>query len=482
MTAHGRKEETITPSGDGKEAAASGAERGERRGPHARLRTYFLAGILVMAPISITFWLVWRAVNAVDGWVTPLIPPRWLPETYLPFDIPGFGLILAIVFLTVIGFFAAGYVGRALTRTSEAMVARVPVVRGVYSWTKQVFETVLSQKPTAFNEVVLVEYPSRGVWAIGFITGRTEGEVQGLTRETVDNVFIPATPNPTSGYLLFIPERDIVRLDMTIEEGIKLVISGGIVAPGKKPARAQARPKTPPHDEAPHKHADGLMRRWMRKLRNYFFAGILVTAPLSLTVWIAWEAVDYVDARVMPLIPPRWNPETYLPFSVPGLGLIFAILFLTLIGFFAAGLVGRTLLGFGESLLDRMPVIRGLYSAVKQITETVFKEQSTAFRDVVLIQYPRADSWAIAFLTGDSDATIRKETSDEMVNVFLPTTPNPTSGFLLFMRREEIIPLSMTVEEGIKMVISGGIVTPPAPDELKPAASEKKAPEVAQSA
>jgi len=431
-----------------------------RIGVAARLRNYFLAGILVTAPISITFWLVWRVIAFIDDRVTPLIPPSWNPETYLPFGVPGLGLIVAVVALTLIGFLAAGYAGRLVMRLSERLVAQVPVARGIYSWIKQVFETVLSQKAAALNEVVMIEYPSRGVWAIGFITGRTEGEVQDLTAETVYNVFVPATPNPTTGFLLFIPERDVHRLDMTVEEGIKLVISGGIVTPAKL-SRRQPAVVAPGEEIAAETSAPVPRLGLVRRLRNYFLAGILVTAPISITIWLAWEFVTYVDDRVTPFIPPAWNPETYLPFGLPGLGVLLVVAGLMFIGFIAAGLIGRTVIVVGERLLHRMPVIRGLYGAVKQVIETVFKEQSTAFREVVLIQYPRRDSWAIGFITGQTEGHVQELTPERVVNVFLPTTPNPTSGFLLFVPHAEVLALEMTVEEGIKMVVSGGIVTPP---------------------
>jgi uncharacterized membrane protein len=450
----------------GKDAGADHTAPKARLRPAARFRNYFLAGILVTAPISITFWLTWKVIGFIDASVTPLIPPRWTPETYLPFAVPGFGLVIATVVLIFIGILATGFAGRLATTLSDQLVARVPVVRSIYSWTKQVFETVLSQRTSAFNEVVMVEYPSRGTWAIGFITGRTEGEVQDLTGETVYNVFVPATPNPTTGFLLFIPERDIRRLDLTIEEGIKLVISSGIVTPDSKDRRHSPANRA----QAEHlEHHAGARPGIVRRLRNYFFAGILVTAPISITIWLAWEFVAYVDDRVTPLIPPSWNPETYLPFGLPGLGVVVVVLGLTMIGFITAGLIGRTLVHLGERILDRMPVVRSLYGAVKQIIETVFKEQSNAFREVVLIQYPRPESWAIGFITGQTDRHVQDLAPRQVVNVFLPTTPNPTSGFLLFVAREEIQELSMTIEEGIKMVVSGGIVTPvqrrDAPDE-----------------
>ncbi|GAB4223726.1 MAG: hypothetical protein Tsb0032_26800 [Kiloniellaceae bacterium] len=458
----------------------------------ARLRNYFLAGVLVTAPISITFWLTWRVITFIDDRVTPIIPPQWNPESYLPFGVPGLGLIVALIALTLIGFLAAGYVGRMTMRIGERIVSRVPIVRSVYSWTKQVFETVLSKSSAAFREVVLIEYPRPGCWAVGFITGKTVGEVQRLTAATVYNVFVPATPNPTTGFLLFVPKEDVHHLDLTVEEGIKLVISGGIVVPDDgeaedgegataAKARVEAYAAAQAEEQTVKDAGEGKRRRRRRRtdegeprrpgfilrLRNYFFAGILVTAPIAITAWLAWEFVTFVDGKVTPYIPAQWNPETYLPFSIPGLGVVVVVFGLIMIGFLTAGFVGRSLVAAGERLLARMPVIRSLYSAVKQILETVFKEQSKAFREVILLEYPRKNCWALGFITGPAEAGIQDLTPDETVNIFLPTTPNPTSGFLLFLPRRETQILSMTVEEGIKMVVSGGIVTPP--DRAEPA-------------
>jgi uncharacterized membrane protein len=170
--------------------------------------------------------------------VSGLIPERYNPETYLPFGIPGLGLVIAVAALILIGALTAGYVGRIVVRLSDAALARMPVVRSIYGATKQIFETVLAQKSTAFRQVCLVEYPRHGVWTLGFITGTTVGEVQERTSDEVVNVFLPTTPNPTSGFLLFVPRHDIILLDMSIEDGIKMVISGGIVTPPEsRPSR-----------------------------------------------------------------------------------------------------------------------------------------------------------------------------------------------------------------------------------------------------
>ena len=210
---------------------------------------------------------------------------------------------------------------------------------------------------------------------------------------------------------------------------------------------------------------DRLMRRrrgrFRTHLRGYFLAGILVTAPIGITFYISWLLIRWIDARVTPLIPAHYNPETYLHFAVPGLGLLIVFVFLTFIGWATAGFLGRMWMRISERILGRMPVIRSVYGAVKQIIETVVKQQSNAFREVVLFEYPRRGSWAIGFITGYTLGEVQSLTEDEVVNVFLPTTPNPTSGYLLFIPRKDLVILEMTVEEGIKMVVSGGIVTPP---------------------
>nr|WP_158048150.1 DUF502 domain-containing protein [Skermanella pratensis] len=196
-----------------------------------RLRAYFLAGILVTAPVAITLYLAWAVVNLIDTAVSQLLPAQYNPENYMPFSVPGLGVVIVIVALTLTGALTAGVIGRLVVRAGEAVLARMPVVRSVYGATKQILETVLANQSAAFREVVLIEYPRRGIWTLGFITGHTQGEVQDLTVDDVVNVFIPTTPNPTSGFLLFVPRSDLHVLEMTVEEGIKMVVSGGIVTP-----------------------------------------------------------------------------------------------------------------------------------------------------------------------------------------------------------------------------------------------------------
>ena len=220
--------------------------------------------------------------------------------------------------------------------------------------------------------------------------------------------------------------------------------------------------ENPAPDNGPQ-DVDGLAKKHVlgfgSRMRAYFFAGILVVAPIFITFYLAWLFIGFVDSKITPLIPVKYNPETYLPFALPGLGLVILVLAL-MTGAMTAGFMGRVWKRFSEDMLARMPVIRNVYSALKQVLETVFADHSAAFREAVLIEYPRRGMWAIGFITGSAASAVQKTTPEDSVNIFLPTTPNPTSGFLLFLPRSETTRLTMTVEEGLKMVVSGGIVTP----------------------
>jgi len=200
------------------------------------------------------------------------------------------------------------------------------------------------------------------------------------------------------------------------------------------------------------------------RLRNYFFTGLVVASPIGITLYIGWWFITFVDEKVKPIIPLAYNPETYLEsISIPGLGLIFLIVFLIILGALTANLFGRALIRFSERIVDRMPIIRSVYGTLKQIFETVVNSDSKSFSDVVLLEYPRKGIWAIAFVSAENTCEIQDKIDEEVVNLFLPTTPNPTSGFLLFVPKKNLIYLDMTPDQAAKYVISAGLVNP---DEL----------------
>jgi uncharacterized membrane protein len=223
---------------------------------------------------------------------------------------------------------------------------------------------------------------------------------------------------------------------------------------------------TTPFDDEPIRHRPGLFAR----LRSSFFTGIVVIAPVSLTIWLLWTVVGWVDAVVLPLVPNTISPEQYIGINLRGIGLIFFLLFTIVIGWIAKGIIGRSLIGFAENLVNRMPVVRTIYSGIKQISETVFAQSERSFEKACLIQYPRRGIWAIGFIstTAKGEVSDRAETGGTLMSIFLPTTPNPTSGFLLFVPRDDVIELDMSVEDAAKLVISAGLVYPNPKDPSAP--------------
>ncbi|MEI6986211.1 MAG: DUF502 domain-containing protein [Rhodospirillaceae bacterium] len=215
--------------------------------------------------------------------------------------------------------------------------------------------------------------------------------------------------------------------------------------------------KHPPAGPPIHVHKLG----WIGRFRAYFLAGVLVTAPAAITIYLAWLFINFIDSAIGTILPARYNPEQFMPFTIPGLGLVMVVVLLILVGAFAAGYVGRLVVRLGEGVVEKMPVVRHIYSAIKQIFETVLAQQSTAFRDVVLLEYPRIGVWSLGFITGPATSEIQRVSGEDLITVVIPTSPIPTAGFLIFVPRKELVVLDMTVEEGLKVVMSGGIVSPP---------------------
>lgn len=201
------------------------------------VRGNFLAGLIVIAPIGFTLWIINSIIGWIDGWVLPLIPYNYHFTEYIGINLKGLGVIFFLVFTVLVGWIGKGILGRTFIRIGENLVDRTPIVRSVYSGIKQIAETVLSSRDSSFDKACLIEYPRKGIWAIAFVASDSKGEIAEKNpnkNNQLVSVFIPTTPNPTSGFLLFIPKSDITYLDMTIEEAAKLVISAGLVYPKEK--------------------------------------------------------------------------------------------------------------------------------------------------------------------------------------------------------------------------------------------------------
>ncbi len=217
-----------------------------RPGLVARLRASFLTGLVVIAPVGLTIWLIWTVVGWIDGFVLPLVPKAYHPDRmlqdFLGFDpsvqinVRGLGVVIFLVFTIIVGWMAKGIIGRSLIRFAESLVERTPVVRTIYSGIKQISETIFAQSERSFETACLIEYPRKGIWALGFISTTAKGEVAEKSDPSGEmiSVFVPTTPNPTSGFLLFFPKKDVIELDMTVEDAAKLVISAGLVYPSDR--------------------------------------------------------------------------------------------------------------------------------------------------------------------------------------------------------------------------------------------------------
>ena len=220
----------------------------------ARLRSYFLTGLIVVGPVAITIYVVWWFITLVDAWVKPLIPPQYLPEHYLPFNVPGVGLIFGITGVMLVGALTANLFGRTLVTYSEMMLARMPIVRSVYRTLKQIFETVLSKNGGSFKRVGLIEFPRHGLYAIVFFAGEPPLEVAEKIGDgsPMITVFMPNGPNPTTGFIIFVQASEVIPLDLSVEDAAKLVVSAGLVAPDQQERLrelAKRKPKPVPEEE-----------------------------------------------------------------------------------------------------------------------------------------------------------------------------------------------------------------------------------------
>ena len=223
-------------------------------------------------------------------------------------------------------------------------------------------------------------------------------------------------------------------------------------APDGKPEAELLLPPVPP---ASHSSAT-------YRLRNYFLTGLIVAGPLAITVYLTWTVITWVDDLVRPLIPAMYRPETYLPWRIPGTGLVVAFVAITMLGFLTANLVGRTLVEAGETLLNRMPLVRSIYKGLKQVFETLFSESGSSFRKVALVEFPAPGMWSLVFLSQPpgGEITARLPLKDEYVSAFMPCTPNPTTGFFFYVPRHTVIELDIPVEAAAKLIMTAGLIQP----------------------
>jgi len=268
------------------------------------------------------------------------------------------------------------------------------------------------------------------------------------------------------------PERHIIATRIAIVEPQQSTASMSSTDDPEKPSGA------PPAKPPVHHHGIG------SRIRNYFLTGLVVAGPLAITVWLTWSFITWVDDLVRPFVPVAYRPETYLPGKIPGSGLVIAFVALTLLGFLTANFVGRKLVEAGEHLLDRMPLVRSLYKGLKQVFETLFSESGSSFRTVGLIEFPAPGMWSLVFLSQrpSNEIVARLPGREEYVSVFMPCTPNPTTGFFFYVARSAIIELDIPVEAAAKLIMSAGLIQPGNGDGPKRLAALAEAAKLAKAA
>src|SRR6476620_8107103 len=212
---------------------AKAAPEPPHHGAASRIRNYFLTGLIVAGPLAITIWLVWSIVTWVDDLVRPFIPVAYRPETYLPIKVPGFGLIIAFLALTVLGFLTANLVGRTFVEIGEMILERVPIVRPIYRGLKQVFETLFSKSGSSFRTVGLVEFPAPGMWSLVFLSTPPGPDITATLPSEHEYVsaFMPCTPNPTTGFFFYVLRGDVIELAISVEDAAKLLMRAGMIEP-----------------------------------------------------------------------------------------------------------------------------------------------------------------------------------------------------------------------------------------------------------
>ena len=426
-----------------------------------------LAGALAVLPLAGASWLTVWLFRSLDGAVVGLLPGGLRPEAWSPVPLPGFGLAVGLLATTLLGMLSAGFIGRFLLYLAERrLIARVPFVGALYGGLKRTFGALLREKGGAFRRAVAVQCPHRGLWTVAFATAAPPPPLRPHLPADATGIFLPAVPNPTTGFLLFLSESETRPLDLPVESALRMVVSGGVIASdsGRAPRRGE--------------RADGPAARVRRSVRRRFLAGVLVGAPVLLTIWICLWLVSLFDGLAAGLLPAS-APVLTPWLELPGVGIAVVLLALMLTGMLLGGLAGDILLSRLDAALSRVPVLGSFHSALKTLLEGLLSPRGQAFRRAVLFEYPREGVWAIGLVTAESDPLLSGGGGGEgesggggggegevgggggdgggMISVFMPTTPNPTTGFFLMVPRERAVPLSVGPEEAFRMVLSVGL-------------------------
>ena len=411
----------------------------------AFIRDLLITGALFALPIGLTLWIVVLLFRLADNAALALLFPTLADPRALPFVFPGLGLALTLALITLLGAISAGVLGRFFLTTAEKLfLDRLPVVRNLYKTSKQVARTILSEHSKAFREAALLRYPHESAWSIAFVSARPHPEVRRLLGQDITTLFLPAVPNPTTGFLLFAEPQQWRRLDMSLEDALKFVVSGGIVQRRGRPDPAASARRSERH-----------FGQWARK---HFLGGLLIGLPVFFTLWLCWQIAVFLDNLLRPLLPGALLPSN--PWiALPGVGILMTFVLVAGAWLARARLDRTHYFAACRGFTGACAVCgRGVFG-VEMILDSAFSRSALAFRESVLFEYPHPGVWGIGFLTSDESEALRRSMgsdAEEMVNIFFPTTPNPTTGFFLVVPRSRVKVMEISLEEAFKLVLSIG--------------------------
>lgn len=434
------------------------------------VRGYVLRGLLVLVPLGITAYALDLCYRLTAANLAPLVRRLNIPipEYAVPYAVVAISVLLFFALLYTFGVLAAIVIGRRLLGVGEAILRRIPLVKTVYAASKQVMEVLQPKDETApsYQEAVFIDFPGPGIKALGFVVGRSQ--IQGLGEYC--RIFVPTTPNPTSGYFEMYPADQVQHTDMTVEDAVKGALSAGILIPDTVDLSMEAgaaRGSSPAADypvsvEAPTKHTS-LWQFTKSIFRRRIVSGFFVLVPIAITVFVVKFVYDFTAGRIEFLTYELLRPiATYLPVrAAPAVAAIASILLLLVglyvTGYIATWVVGDRIIRLGEAVLRRIPLIATIYGGSKQLMETlVVQKGGGGFKEAVFVEFPYPGVLAAGFLVGQTRTTA----GQLLYRVFVPTAPNISVGLLQFYAPDQVYSSAMGVEETIKMVVSCGILAP----------------------
>lgn len=441
------------------------------------VRGYIFRGLLVLVPLGITAYALILCYQLTAANLAPLVR-RFsipIPEYAVPYAVVVISVVLFVTMLYIIGVAAAVVVGRRFIGLGEAILQRIPLVKTIYAASKQVIDLVQpkDESAPAYQEAVIVNFPGPGIKTIAFVMGRTQIEGRGEHYR----VFIPTTPNPTSGYFEMFHASSVQQSDMSVEDAVKGVMSAGILVPDILDTSPELA--NPPSawdsqlggaSRAVPAAAPKRMTLWQftkNVFRRRILSGFFVLVPLAITAFVVNFLYDFTAGRIefvtAPVLRPvrEYVPEQAVPIVTALLSIAIMLSALYVTGYIATWVLGGRLIRLGEAIIDRIPLIATVYSASKQIVETLlFKKGGTGFQEAVIVEFPYKGVFTAGFLVGKTRTT----TGESYHRVFMPTAPNISVGLLQLFTPDQVHSAEMSVEETVKMVVSCGLI---APDKMK---------------